>query len=244
VGLSVLTRPATTLLSTLQRVKDELDITETSHDDVLLDILGRASSAVTQECGRPAFGVATYQETLEGSDSRLLGLSAVPVLAVSQVLEDTEALDPTDVTEGFAIEDAGAGVLYRAAGWHRSPSLLMWGAQVSASGYVLPSATLLRYTVTYTAGYLLPAQADYLTYDPTAGNGVSQRADPPPLPGAIEQACLHTAKAWFLARGRDDSVRRGMLGDQAIQYAPEGPALPGALPTVALGLLRDYRRVA
>jgi hypothetical protein len=207
--------------------------------------------------------VAQYQETLKGSGSQLLGVSAVPLLAVTQVLQDQEVLAPWQpgTTEGYAVEDAEAGALFRAEGWGQTVATLSWGWESYGSRYILPGGTnTLRYTITYWAGYLLPAQADLIPYDPTAQNRFdsavppttaavpallnvpSAMADPPPLPGAIEQAALVTVKAWWLSRQRDVAISRVSTADQAVEYAP---ALSDrALPTVALGLLRDYRRVA
>jgi hypothetical protein len=263
MGLAVLSAPATTLLTTVQRVKDELDITDTSSDDLLLYMITRASSAIARECGRPFFGVTQYQETVKGSGSQLLGLTAVPLLAISQVLQDQEVLSPLQpgTSEGYAIEDAEAGALFRAEGWGQSVALLSWGWEAYGSRYILPGGTnTLRYTVTYWAGYLLPPQADYLSYDPTAQNRLdtavppstaavppllnvpSAMADPPPLPGAIEQACLLTAKAWWFSRARDYTLSSIKVGERSETY--ELPLTDRALPTAALGLLRDYRRVA
>src|SRR4051812_13413931 len=113
MGLTVVTPASSGLLTTLGRVKDDLGLSadDVSSDDVLSRIIARASDAITRECGRTAFGVATYQETLKGSGSQYLPLSNVPVLAVSQVLEDTAAV-PTaasDASNGYSIDDAEAG---------------------------------------------------------------------------------------------------------------------------------------
>lgn len=253
MALRVLSAPATELLTTLDRLKDELGIpqTDTSDDDVLYDTLVRASSAIVRTTGRTFLGVATYQETLAGSGSQLLALSNVPVLAVTEVLADQDAL-PTlvdDRDDGYAIEDAQAGALYRPSGWTRGSGARRWGQESYGSRYILPlTSGTLRYSVTYSAGYLLPYQRDYLPYDPTAGSSGSgvpaQRSDPPPLPGAIEQACLLTTKGWYLARARDKSVQSQSIGTVTVHYAPDAAAASGVLPTAALGLLHEYRRIA
>jgi hypothetical protein len=120
---------------------------------------------------------------------------------------------------------------------------------------------MLRYTVTYTAGYRLPGIDEYLIYDSVAGltldtakpptvanvppvlNKPAAMADPPPLPGDIEQACLMTVKAWYLTRGRDPSVTSQQSADLKISYDLSA-VQSEALPSGALRLLRDYRRVA
>jgi hypothetical protein len=263
MSLAVITDPATPLLTTVDRIKDELSITDTSSDDVLYQILRRASDAITRECGRPAFGVAQYQETLKGSGSQTLGLTCVPVLAVSQVLQDQEVISPWSpgTNEGYLIDDAEAGALFRPEGWGQTVATLSWGWEAYGSRYILPGGTnTLRYTVTYWAGYLLPPQDDYVPYDPAAQNRLdtanppttaavpallnvpSAMADPPRLPGAIEQACLETVKAWWFSRQRDVTVSQQRIGEVSVTY--DAALQDRALPTVALGLLRNYRRVA
>lgn len=264
MGITVLTAAPTNLLTTLATLKDELGISDTSSDDVLFRMITRASSAITKEClggADKSFGVQTVQETLKGTGSQILGLSLAPVLAVTQVLQDTEVVNPTDPDQGYSIEDSDAGALFRPCGWGQTVALLSWGWEAYGSRYILPGGTqTLRYTVTYTAGYLLPGQQDYLPYDPTAGvtydsavppstlavppvlNTPQTMADPPPLPGDIEQACLLTIKAWWYGRQRDPALVSDRTLDQATTYNPallEG----GALPPGAMRLLRDYRRV-
>jgi hypothetical protein len=242
MALSVLSAPATDLLSTPERLKADLGITDDASDEALFRTLERASSAVTRECGRPSFGVGQYQETTDGSGSQLLGLSCVPLLAVVSVLEDTAplatlALDPED---GYAIEDPEAPTLYRPSGWSRTWGGLRWGQESYASRYILPGGSgTLRYTVTYWAGYVLPEQTDdpQATPIPTLPVGASA---PPALPGALEQATLVTARAWWHARARDPSLAALKIGARQDTYAPG----EGALPAAALALLRDYRRVA
>jgi hypothetical protein len=273
MALSVIAAPPSILLTTLQRVKDELGIADTSSDVVLGDMLARASSAIARECGRPFFGVGTFQEQLKGSGSQILGLTCVPILSVTQVLQDTAVIPPWayGTNEGYVIEDAEAGALWRADGWGQSVNLLSWGWEAYGSRYILPGGTqTLRYTITYTAGYLLPVeQSDALAapvrgldslYDPTAGGNVldtavpptvpnvpplinrpDKAADPPPLPGDLEQACLVTVKSWWFSRQRDMAIGSIKSGSQAVTYIPTEN--DGALPAVALGLIRDYRRV-
>lgn len=245
MGLVTLVAPTTTLLTTTARVKDDLGIAadDISSDDLIQAIVERASSAITRECGRTSFGVGTYQETLSGSGSQMLGLRNVPILSVTSVLEDATAV-PTaaaDKDNGYSIEDQEAGALYRACGWSQSSGLLAWGSEAYSTRYILPGYTgTLRYTVTYQAGYALPSQTEDPAYDP--GSVVAEGASPPPLPGAIEQACLLTVKAWWFARARDVTVSAEKIGARSVTYEVGLSDL--ALPTVALGLLRDYRRVS
>lgn len=243
MGIKVLQAPPTNLLTTLCRIKGELGITDESSDDLLFDILTRASMAVTRELGRPFLGLGVYEEWLKGSGSQLLGLRNTPLLGITSILEDGIPIIQTDPGQGYWIEDAEAGAIYRPCGWGQTVALLSWGWEAYASRYILPGgASTFRYTVTYIAGYLMPDQADYLPYDPTAGANPALIADPPPLPGSIEQACLETIKAWWLTRDRDYTITAAKVDNVQVTFAPSG-VQTRSLPTVALGLLRNYRRV-
>lgn len=224
MAVTVVTPASTTLLTTVGRVQAELGLTAGEDTDLLAGMIERASSAIARECRR-VFGRETVTETLDGSGSRLLALSRTPIVSVASVTEDGVALAATE----YAVEDAEAGALYRQDGWGRAGGYRMWGTEAFSSGYILPgSASTLRYAVTYTGGYLLP---------PEAGAN---------LPGAVEQACLETVKAWYEARdGAAGEVSSLQIGTLRVGYRAEAaPAVNGVLPARALALLRNERRIA
>jgi len=193
---------------------------EAASDTVLADLIARASSAIARECRR-SFGRQTVAETLDGSGSRLLPLSVVPLVSITSVLEDDATINAAD----YSIEDAEAGALYRSDGWGASGGFRSWGTEAYASGYILPGVSSLRYTVTYVGGYLLPNQANTN------------------LPGAVEQACLETVKAWWFGRDGDPSVSSIQIDDVRVAYrAAQAAAEVGSLPGSALASLRNYRR--
>lgn len=229
MGIVVVEPAISTLLTTRERAKAELGITATDDDDLIDDMIARASSAIARETRR-TFGVETVLETMDGTGSRLLGLSRTPIVEVTEVLEDAAAV--TDYT----IEDAEAGALYRQDGWGRSGGLRMWGTEAFSSGYILPGYQDRRYGVTYRAGYLLPS--DVNPYLPPA--------DPQNLPGAVEQACLEAVKAWFMASDVDPAVSSVKVGNLSVSYRGESSSSmpPGSLPSAALGLLRNYYQMA
>lgn len=221
------------LLTTAVRVRAELGLTTTDDDDVISDMIVRASSAIARETRR-VFGVETVTETLDGSGSRLLGLARTPIVEVTDVLEDGSAI--TDYT----VEDAEAGALYRANGWGRSGGLRMWGTEAYASGYILPGYQDQRYSVTYRAGYLLPSDVNPYLLEPTVGllN----------LPGAVEQACLETVKAWFRvdrdANAGPVGLKRLTVGSVTMEWVRQQDTGGRALPPSALSLLRNYYQAA
>lgn len=225
MGVVVVEQAGTWFLTTLARVKGELGITESDDDELLTDIIDRASSVIADETGR-VFGVETVTETLDGTGSRLLALTRTPIIEVTAITEDDQ-----DITD-YSVEDRKAGALYRAVGWGRSGGMRMWGTEAFASGYILPGYTGARYSVTYRAGYVLPGEVNpYLMAGP---------ADAQNLPGAIEQACLETVKAWYLERDADPGISSVAVGQLKVSYRNEASTPTGSLPASALGRLRNY----
>lgn len=225
MSVTVLIPAATTLLTTLDTVKLELGLMSVDTDDMLLErLIQRASSVIARECNR-VFGRQTVVETLQGSASRLLGLSCVPIVSVTEVLEDGVVV----VSSQYSIEDAEAGALYRQQGWTRSGGQRMWGTEALSSGYILPGLSTLRYTITYVAGWFLPPETS------------------PTLPGGIEQACLDTVKQWYndVAGSGSGELAAMQVGQLRVQYRQSPSTSGGAasLPPSALDALRQYRRV-
>lgn len=238
MSVTVMTAATVSNLTTLARVQAELGITpgDTDVEVVLLGMISRASSAIATECGR-VFACETVYETLKGTNSQILPLTRRPVVAVTSVLEDSEAI--TD----YSIEDADAGALYRAAGWrmgYGTAGYGGWDTAAYASGYILPGgASTQRYIVTYRAGFTLPDLIDpFIPLDPS---------DPPALPGVIEQACLETVKTWYAQSdgvvADANSVQVGSLRVQYSGAAVSDSAARLGLPSVVLGMLRQYRDV-
>lgn len=216
MSITVVTPANHGLLTTLQRVKLELGVSGTTDDAVLVGMIDRASSAIATETRR-TFGIETVTETLDGTGSRLLGLTRTPIIEITEVTEDSSAI--TD----YSVEDADAGALYRANGWGRSGGLRMWGTEAFSSGYILPGYQDQRYSVTYEAGYRLPDEAS------------------PTLPGAVEQACLETVKAWYSSRDVDPAIASVKVGQLAVSYRDQGSSgHRESLPSAALGYLRNY----
>lgn len=246
MSITVLARPTSTQLTTIATVKAEFGIApeDNTQDGVIARMIDRASSNINEYCNRPlGFGALTVDEARRGTGSQLLGVTYVPILAITQVLQDTELLtqiDPTDptvpdATDGYYVDDAEAGAIYRAAGWGQTVALMSWGWEAYASRYILPGGTLIqRYRVTYRAGYTLP-----LTL---AAGGQPGPTDPPPLPGAVEQACIETVKTWWFARDRDPDLRTVAVQSQGHMSYNLAPEQTGVLPVAALGLLRNHRR--
>jgi hypothetical protein len=158
VGLSVTTRASSFQLTTKERVKLEVPSIPLSGDDPFLDaLIDAASDAIQSYCNRDKapFARQLYVETLGAFGDISLMLKATPLVLISSVLQDGAVL--TD----WSIEDADSGLLYRRNQFTATAQLNpgLGGRQTFPwYGSPIPGAEELRFTVTYIAGHLVPAQ--------------------------------------------------------------------------------------
>lgn len=144
--LSVTTRASNRLLARVQDVRRRLGLDPAAEQDaVLAELLAAASAAAETYCHR-TFAREALSETARGYGGTLLMLTRTPVVAVSSVLLNGEAI--TD----YAVDDPDAGFLYRRLGWEWTAQL---GWHLTAS--VRPRSEEPSYAIAYTAGYLLPS---------------------------------------------------------------------------------------
>ena len=130
MSITVTTAASTRLLCSVTDVLDEMS------EDVLLveRFVAQASAAIERYCGM-IFAQQRYTEILASERQTLMGLTRTPIVSLSSVTLDGEAV--TD----YRIEDAEAGLLYRRERWGG------WGGW-----------TAYDWTFIYVAGYLLPGQ--------------------------------------------------------------------------------------
>lgn len=155
MALSVTTAAVARRLTRKEAVKAELGITASTDDALLDDLIDRASQAIVSYCHRP-FAREVYTETLSGFGDIHLQLARTPIVAVSSVT-DTNSATITD----YSVADADRGWLYRRLGWlwtvQAYPGLSA-GGRFLDYGSPLPRQEEPLYSVSYTAGYLLPPQ--------------------------------------------------------------------------------------
>jgi hypothetical protein len=156
VSLTVVTAASSLRLTTRARVKTELNVTSTTDDAFYDTLIDQASAACASYCNRVAapFARQSYTETLGAFGDVYLQLQATPIVTVSAVLQDLTPL--TD----YSIEDPLQGLLYRA-------NQFFWTAQINPGltgrqiwpmlGSPIPGAEEPRFSVSYVAGYILPA---------------------------------------------------------------------------------------
>lgn len=206
----------TNALTTLARVKAwlEIDPLDTSKDLRLELLIDAVSAAVESRAGR-TFGLADpVTEHVRPSGTQRLLLSHYPIARL-----DTVEIDGLELAAGDAvIEDAAAGILFRASGWPASDQL--WAG---ASGDSIAGTGSSSIAVTYAGGYSLPGSGDDFT-----------------LPRDLEAAVL-VAVASNLSADRNARVRSKAIGDASITFE----ASPGAavdLPSGVVAVIDRYGR--
>lgn len=199
--LTVVTPAASSLLTTVERARAILGFP--AGQDTLAGYCIELASAVAVDWCRRPFGLATYRETFSifQGGGMLLGRSPVP--AIASVVQGETTLDPTEYAY-----DAELGRLYRqdAAGY-----LWRWWGPL---------------TVTYSAGYTLPADTGTWT-----------------LPPPVERAAILLAGAAMSAAERDPLIRSETVEGvgSTTWWVPAGGGLPSP---EAESLLQPYRRIA
>lgn len=139
--LDITTPAEVTALTTLERVKLELRITDDANDELLSAKINEASSDIAVRC-RPSLKREGLTETFwpdhrgPHSSSDVMILRRYPVASIASVTLDDVVLDPADYRV-----DTGSGMLYRLSGG--VPCRWWFGRTL---------------VVVYTAGYLLPGQ--------------------------------------------------------------------------------------
>lgn len=175
--VTVTTAADETKLTTLERVKLEIDITDGSLDDLLNAKIDDATSDIAVRV-RPSLKRETVTETFWHDQARVLYydsrggnpliLSRFPAASITSVTLDDVLIDAAEYRL-----DAGTGLLYR----------------LDASGYPSCWSFGKAAVIVYAAGYLLPGQ------------------DGRNLPPSLEAACIELVGSYWASRGRDPMLK-------------------------------------
>lgn len=145
------------ILTDLDTVKTLLCISlNDSSSDALLNIyIKKTSEFISRYCGRK-FGRATLTENIKGNALQFLPLERYPIREIEELTENGNEL-VIDQDYFMSNQDAEAGMLFKPNGW--APS-------VTTRGLVLdPGPGVRNIDVTYTGGYYLPDDSEYIEGD-------------------------------------------------------------------------------
>ncbi len=139
--LEVVTEPQTQILTTLGRLKANLDDCDPEHDSLFNLLIQVMSDHIRARLG-PILARAEVREVFHGQGGvdRLLALT--PARLVEEVLLDGDVQDLTD--DEVAILDAEVGILRRAEGWTKTTKPL-WAVRYWG-GWFLPGDDIVSNT--------------------------------------------------------------------------------------------------
>lgn len=195
MAITVDTAATATDLTIVATVKTELGISNNDDDTFLGTLIKQASAFIRKYTGR-VFERQTLTETLPGTGFVDLYTTRTPIISITSItLNGTElssdeyTLNDADIGQIIRHDDADvpSGVVWPLSNRPRSGLSLhiQWGAFAN------------NISITYVAGYLLPAE------------------DARTLPRDLERACIELVKMFFEKRTSDPSVRFEKIGDAA-----------------------------
>lgn len=197
--------------------------TSTIDDDAMTNTLRNATDACETYVGR-ILRQQVMSERVPSFGGLVLDVEQTPVQTVTQILNDPDGGGAVIGSTTYSIMNQKSGLIYRSLGW-------AWSAGIVTDlvGHVVPGSELRIFQVDYTGGFV----------ESTAiSTGLS-------MPHDIEQACLETAKSWWLGRLNNPSVVEKAVGDLRVKFsgADARELQRSPIPTRAQGLLSPYQRV-
>ena len=212
---------STKALTTVANVKTYLDISDTSQDTKIEQLINSVSDDIASRCNR-VFLSAERTEKLTGNGRQTLLLTYYPITDVKSVTVDSAAL--TEGTDFDVLADEGS--LFKVNGVWTKPEV----NQVFRPPYIpeIPYAdeNSLKHNIeaVYTAGYILPYQASS-----------GETPVVPTLPYDLEMACIKMIAA--------DINRKGSEHEKSENLGPlQSAFLDNDYSDSVLSVLERYKR--
>lgn len=201
-------------LTSLIRVKDELDINGSTDDTVLVYAIREASDLIKSYCGRE-FARETVTETFVGNGMVDVTLTRTPVISISAMSYAGTTVSSTS----YEIQSPNAGILRRKDDVWTNSEYTRWNVEP----YRVPLGGKNDWSVTYVSGYITP------------GSTEGQRT----LPFDVERACVDIVKSFYLRREDDPNVKHQRTGDAS---ETRFDTVHG-IPLGAEDILKRWRRI-
>jgi hypothetical protein len=159
------------------------------------------------------------EEKLAGYGTPYLTVSRTPLVSVSKV-----EYNGSEVASSlYEIHDASAGELFHTSGvWYWTAGYID-----DIGGGPQPGTERKLYTVTHTAGYIMPGNANR------------------DLPADLEQACLETVEWLYHSSGGDPTVESVKLLSYTVKYRSgtrKGEDEESTLPPFVRAVCKRYQR--
>jgi hypothetical protein len=205
--------------TSLNVVKDEMNITGSSDDAVLVQLIQESRDFIVRYCGRE-FARETVVETFDSRGGFNLMMSRTPVISITQITDDGSTVSSTK----YSIDDADAGLVFNDNGWRNTQMYGQW----------IEPFPLLEgkrdWSVTYVSGYVMP------------GSTEAART----LPFDLERASIDIVKTKFYQRQDDPTIQSEKTGDASITRYPNPAANQGkigGIPPLTLTILDSWKRI-
>ncbi len=212
--LTITTPASSVKLTSLEIVKAELDIADSSEDIEIARFIDQASKFIPNYTNR-VFAREVITEKIGSVGEQILMLERTPIVSVSQIRHSGTTIGSTT----FDIDDADAGLLFREVGWTDT---------VIYTSFITPIRTRFakkNWEIDYTAGYIL--------HGSTEGD--------PNIPEDLTRAATDLVKSWYLKRDEDPGVKSERTGD-ASETRYDVTKSHGLPPSIA-NMLAPYVRL-
>ena len=206
-------------LTTVETLKNELSITDSSEDLRLERLINTASQQIENYLGRQLYYDAAIEEKRPGYTSMLLRVDVTPIVSITEITYNDSVLD----SDNYEIHDADAGLIYNTATWITTAPYTQEITQERVWG-----EERKLYQVTYAGGWVTPEQGGTVT-----------------LPSDIEDACVRLSASRYNQIGRDSSITQEKLGDWSATYGGQSSSelsTSGGIPPAIRSVLDTYRR--
>ncbi len=214
MGITVVVPAADHLLTTIEVVKAELSLSDSSEDLLIESYIEQASDLIKSVTGR-TFAREQIKETIGAVGLPEILLSLTPIITVDEIKHDGTVVPAAD----YSILDDKVGILFKLSGWTSTEIAWNTFAKEHPSPYLKPD-----WEFTYTAGYILPNWSTVLA--------------PRTLPHDLERACIEIVKTFRSGKTLDTSVTRYKTGDTDISFDKK----MGFFSTSVQSVLNYYKR--